>query len=133
MWIGLGVGGAALLLCCVGGVFGFGALVVVSERALPAQARTVVQDYLDGLASGDYTKAYDQVCTRRQNVESLSQFTEREREYPAIAGFTVGNAVQVSNQFQVPAQVRTKDGDSQTEQYAVVPETGALRVCGGSR
>jgi len=76
-----------LLLCCVGGVVGFGALVVAGERAFPAEARSAVTDFLDGLARRDYPAAYDQVCADRQRQQSLVEFTTQERSLERGPGF----------------------------------------------
>jgi hypothetical protein len=135
LWISLGVGGAALVLCCAGGVAALGGLVVATERALPVQARTVVRDYLDGLARGDFDKAYDQVCTARQSRQSLGQFSTEQRDLPHISGFSLRDAVAEGGQFEVPADVRIEDGSTEVERYTVISDrrAGEMRVCDGPR
>jgi hypothetical protein len=134
MWISLGVGGAALLLCCVGGVVGFGALLVTTSQATVTEARNTVRDFLDGLAKHDYHEAYDQVCTARQSDQTLNEFTEQERALPEIERFSLGQPVASRTQFQVPAVVQTPDATA-TERYLVISDgqAGGMRVCGGPR
>lgn len=135
LWISLGLGGAALLLCCGGGVAGFIGLAVASERAIPAEARTVVQDFLDGLAHRDYKKAYAQVCTSRQDQQSLDEFTAVEQRHPQIASFRLEEPVVHSSLITVTADVREVDGGGGAELYTLVSDrqAGELRVCGGPR
>jgi hypothetical protein len=134
-WIGLGVGGAVLLLCCVGGVLGFGALVISTDRAMPAEARTAVANFLDGLATGDYNKAYDQLCSRVQSAESAEDFRLQQQQLPAVRSYTVEVPVQHGSQFQVVTEVGNAAGQNSTENYIVQPDSqaGALRVCAGPR
>jgi hypothetical protein len=136
LWISLGVGGAVLLLCCVGGVGGLGALAVASEKAAPAEAKGVVRLYLDGLSKRDFKQAYDQVCTSRQDGESLAQFTSEQQGRPRVRSFQVEEpTLQSGGRFTVPAEVETVDGSSGTEDYTVIQDrqAGEMRVCGGPR
>ena len=133
-WVTFGVGGAALLLCCAGGVVGVGALVVAGTKALPTEARSTVRDFLDGLAHRDYRGAYDQVCTSRRSAQSLDEFTAQERDRPPIQRFTLVATAAQGSRFQVSAQVQTPESTG-TEVYTVISDrkAGALRVCGGPR
>jgi hypothetical protein len=135
LWITLGVGGAALLLCCAGGLVGLGALVVASERAVPTEAKTVVRTFLDGLAHRDYKRAYDQVCTARRDQQTLDEFTTEESGRPRIASFQLEQPSIAGSRITVAAQVRTVDGGGGLEVYTVVSDrqAGELRVCGGPR
>jgi hypothetical protein len=135
LWITLGVGGAALVLCCGGGIVGLGALVVASERAVPTEAKAVVHDFLDGLVHRDYKRAYEQVCTSRRDVQTLGEFTAEEKADPPIESFQVREPSIVGSRITVAADVRTADGGGGTEQYTVISDrqAGELRVCGGPR
>jgi hypothetical protein len=135
LWISLGVGGAALLLCCGGGIAGFVGLAVASQRAIPAEARTVVQNYLDGLRQRDFRKAYDQVCTSRQNQQTLDEFSAVETDRPRITSFQLEEPVVHTNVITVTADVREADGGGGAETYTVISDrqAGELRVCGGPR
>jgi hypothetical protein len=134
MWITIGVSGAVLLLCCAGGVVGFGVLGVATGQATTTEARNTVRDFLDGLARRDYRKAYDQVCGTVRGRETLAQFTARERGLSPVEGFTVSQPTADGTRLRVPAVVRTPVATS-TEVYTVITDrqAGALRVCGGPR
>ncbi len=134
LWISLGVGGAALVLCCVGGVVGFGALIVTTGQATVTEARNTVRDFLDGLAKHDYREAYDQLCTARRSEQTLSEFTAYERTLPEIRRFSVRQPMPDGVRFRVRAQVQTPESTA-TESYLVISDRRAaeLRVCGGPR
>ncbi len=135
LWISLGVGGAALVLCCGGGVAALGGLVIATDRAVPAEAKAVVGDFLDGLAHRDYRRAYGQVCTARQNDQTLDQFTSVEQDHPRIESFRLEQPTILGSRITVTADVRTVDGSTAAERYTVISDrqAGELRVCGGPR
>lgn len=134
LWISLGVGGAALVLCCAGGVVGFGALIVTTGQATVTEARNTVRDFLDGLAKHDYREAYDQLCTARRSNQTLSEFTAYERTLPEIEGFTVRPPTRDGTRFRVQSVVQTPESTA-VEDYLVISDRGAAaqRVCGGPR
>src|SRR5207249_4522642 len=71
LWTGIGIGALVLVLCCGGGIVGFGTLVVAQAQALPKEAVVVVTRYLDGLRDQNHRQAYDQLCGQLQAQESL--------------------------------------------------------------
>lgn len=131
VWIGLGVGAAALLLCCLGGVAGIGGLVVVGFQAVNEQARATVGDYLDALTAEDYVKAYALLCDDVQREESVQEFTDRISAGPRVTGYTLGEA-DVREVVVLPVEVRYADGRQRAEQFRLVNDgdTGELEVCG---
>jgi hypothetical protein len=135
LWVNLAVGGAALLLCCGGGIAGFIGLAVASQRAIPVEARTVVQDFLDGLSHRDFKKAYDQVCTSRQDQQTLDEFTRVEQQHPRIATFRLEEPIVLGSRVIVTADVRDVSGGGGAETYTVISDrqAGEQRVCGGPR
>jgi hypothetical protein len=135
LWISLGVGGAVLILCCGGGVAALGGLVIATDRAVPAEAKAVVGDFLNGLSHRDYKAAYNQVCTSRQNDQTLDEFTSVEQGQPRIESFQLEEPTIVGSRITVTADVRTVDGSTAPERYTVVSDrqAGELRVCGGPR
>lgn len=135
LWISLGVGGAALLLCCGGGIAGFIGLAVASQRAVPVEARTVVQDFLDGLSQRDYRKAYDQVCSSRQEQQTLGEFTADEQQHTRIQTFHLEQPIVLGSRVIVTADVHLVNGSNDSETYTVVSDrqAGEQRVCGGPR
>ena len=134
LWITLGVGGAALALCCAGGVVGLGALAVAEGKAIPAEAKGVVTAFLDGLSKNDFRRAYDQVCTSRQDNQTFDQFKAQEQDNPRVRSFQIQDPTVLTDRILVPAAVQT-DGGSATEQYTVIEDrqAGEMRVCGGPR
>jgi hypothetical protein len=131
LWVGLGVGAAALVLCCVGGVVGFGGLVVTGVKALNEQATVTVDRYLGALAERRYDDAYDLLCDERQRDESVAEFTRRVAQGPQVTSYTVGEP-QINREIVVPADVRYDGGDERDLQFVLQQDrgTGRFEVCG---
>jgi hypothetical protein len=112
-----------------------GGLVVATDRAVPTEAKAVVSDFLDGLSHRDYKRAYDQVCTTRQNDQTLAEFTAVEQDNPRIESFQVEQPTITGSRITVTADVRTVDGSVGPERYTVITDrqAGEMRVCGGPR
>ncbi len=131
MWIRLAIGGALVLLCCLGGVGGIVALVVTGQRAALAQSTQVVQDYLDGLRTGNYDRAYDQLCDQLQTRQSRAAFTDEQRRQVRIEGYDLGTPRVSGSAYLVRATIRLVDGSSDTAQFAIVTQGPSdLRICG---
>src|SRR5262245_28432235 len=45
VWVGLGVGAAALVLCCLGGLAGLAGLIYTGTQAIDEQSRVTVDRY----------------------------------------------------------------------------------------
>jgi hypothetical protein len=133
LWIGLAVGAALLILCCGGGVFGIGALVVNRADALRTEAVAVVRQYLTDLRSEDYTDAYGLLCADLRDQMSLADYTARERSRARVTGFTIGSASIGGPGVVVPAEVHDTDGMIRHPTFGLVEEgqPPGLRVCGG--
>jgi hypothetical protein len=132
LWIGLGVGGALLALCCVGGIFGFGALLVQTSRNLTNQATTVVTSYLGALRDSEYAKAYEQLCAGLRRQVSLESFAASQREVPRVLNFTLDAPQPQGSSVWVQAHVNREDGP-QEPAFRLVQEgrgTVALKICG---
>lgn len=131
LWVGLGVGAAALVLCCVGSVVGFGGLVVTGVQALNEQATVTVDRYLGALAERRYDDAYDLLCDERQRDESVAEFTRRVGEGPQVTSYTVGKP-QISREIVVPADVRYDGGHERDLRFVLEQDrgTGRFEVCG---
>ncbi|HET8661207.1 MAG TPA: hypothetical protein VFM55_19690 [Micromonosporaceae bacterium] len=131
LWLGLGAGGLALLLCCVGGLVGVGALLVTTVQAVNEQAQKTVSNYLDALRSEEYADAYELLCDSARRAESLDEFERRVAREPRIASFDVAEP-KIADRVVVPAQVRFADGDVDTLRFVLEQDTrtGAFEVCG---
>ena len=130
LWIGLGIGGLVLVLCCVGGVFGIVVLGASVTSDLETKGRTVVADYLNALRDEDYSAAYDLRCAEQNNREPRSEFAARQRLAPHPVRYTVGRA-QVGNVVVVPATVQFDNAPDAALTFTLVADSGTseLRVC----
>ena len=134
MWIRLGIGAAVLLVCCLGGVGGIVALVVTGQRAALAGSTQAVDDYLEGLRTHDFDRAYAQLCTRLQDRQSRAQFAAQQGDQIQIEAYTVGTPHASGSVYLVPAQVRLVNGRSDAAEFQVVQQgPSELRICGVTR
>ena len=133
LWIGLGVGAALLVVCCGGGAFGFGALLVNRAGALRTEAVAVVRQYLNDLRAESYSSAYRLLCSDLRNNMNQAEFTSREHDRPRVVQFAIGSASLSGSQVLVPAEVVGEDGSTRHPTFALVEEDqpAALRICSG--
>lgn len=131
VWVGFGVGAAALLLCCVGGVAGFGGLMVTGVRAVNEQAQATVRNYLDALSEERFDEAYGLLCDSAQDDESPQEFADRVSDEPQVSEFTVGQA-EITDEVVVPADVRYATGSQRELLFRLEQDsgTGQFEVCG---
>ncbi|MFE9652524.1 hypothetical protein [Micromonospora sp. NPDC006431] len=132
LWLGLGVGALAVLLCCGGGGAAIVGLAVSNLQAVQEQGRAVTDNYYRALVRKDWSKAYDQLCDDAHRRESRSEFEQRAATEPQISGYRVG---QVDAQtLTVPVDVTLAGGkrEAQTVTLATDQQTGAVEVCGVS-
>ena len=90
LWLGLGVGALAVLLCCGGGGAAVVGLAVSNVQAIEEQGRTVTDDYYQALVEQAYGAAYDQLCDDAQRRESRPEFERRVAAEPQIASVPGG-------------------------------------------
>jgi hypothetical protein len=130
MWIGLGLGAAALVICLIGGVVGLGALVVSSSAARRDAATAVVTKYLDAWQARQYRRAYDLTCDDIKSKTSLNDFAAA-LDQDTLASFELEQAVLTADDTYVPATLRFTGGDVRTERISVVVQSdGDSVVCG---
>ncbi|KAB1135129.1 hypothetical protein AB0B83_08235 [Micromonospora sp. NPDC049060] len=132
LWLGLGAGALAVLLCCGGGGAAVVGLAVTGVQAVREQGRTVSTDYYRALVERKYGAAYDQLCDDAQRRESRREFERRVAAEPQIATFRVGDVDAVS--LTVPVDV-TYTGGRQDRQEVTLgqdQQTGGMEVCGVS-
>ena len=130
IWIGLGVAGLAVLLCCGGGTAAFVGLVLTGTEALKERARTVVADYLDALKEEEYVEAYRLLCDDAQDEESPGEFADRVSREPDIVSYTLHD-LRIDD-FTLEADVRYPGGSGDSLRFVLVQDqrTGELEVCG---
>jgi hypothetical protein len=132
LWLGLGAGALAVLLCCGGGGAAVVGLAVTGVQAVGEQGRTVSTDYYRALVERKYGAAYDQLCDDAQQRESRREFERRVAAEPQIADFRVGD-VDVVN-LTVPVDVTYPGGRQDRQQVTLGQDqqTGGMEVCGVS-
>ncbi|SCE86424.1 hypothetical protein GA0074695_1703 [Micromonospora viridifaciens] len=132
LWLGLGVGALAVLLCCGGGGAAIVGLAVSNVQAVQEQGRTVTNNYYRALVEKDWSKAYDQLCTDARRRESRPEFEQRVATEPQITGYRVGNVD--TQTLTVPVDVTLAGGKREAQTVTLAPDqqTGAVRVCGVS-
>ncbi|MBQ0903854.1 hypothetical protein [Micromonospora sp. U21] len=132
LWIGLGVGALAVLLCCGGGGAAVVGLAVTGVQAIREQGRTVTSDYYQALVERNYGRAYDQLCDDAQRRESRPEFERRAAAEPQVAAFRVGDVDTTS--LTVPVDVTLDGGDREQQQVSLGQDgqTGGMEVCGVS-
>lgn len=133
LWLGLGVAGALLVLCCGGGLVSITGLVVTSVQALDEQAQRAVADYLDAEIESAWEDAYQQLCEQDRQAETLAQYRQRVAQLPRIEDYTLGSvAFTPAGEVQLPADVEYVDGGSERLRVPLLqnPQTGAFEVCG---
>ncbi|MFC4150408.1 hypothetical protein ACFO0M_29495 [Micromonospora mangrovi] len=132
LWLGLGVGALAVLLCCGGGGAAVVGLAVTNVQAVEEQGRAVTDDYYQALVEKDWRKAYDKLCDTAQQRESRPEFERRVAAEPQIASYRVGPVN--PNTLTVPVNVVFSGGDRNLQQVTLAPDqqTGGMEVCGVS-
>ncbi|HEX6501400.1 MAG TPA: hypothetical protein VF054_20570 [Micromonosporaceae bacterium] len=131
LWIGLGVGALALVVCCVGSLFGLGILAVAGGNELTSQARQVVTDYLDALRAARYDNAYDLLCEPLRQRETEEEFAARMSGGARVVDFTVGTP-RVGNEIVVPADVTVASGRRVAQSFTLAQDRSAetrLKIC----
>lgn len=131
-WVGLGVGAAALVLCCIGAVAGLGGLIFAGVQAVNEQARVTVEKYLGALSQRKYADAYGLLCDDLQARESADAFARRLGRGPQVAGYTVGEPNIERTPITVPAEVRYDSGQARTLRFTLEQDrdNGQLEICG---
>lgn len=128
LWIGLGIGGLILVLCCAGGIAGIGVLAAGGDSIARSQATSVVRTFLEAVKQEKYSDAYAELCDQITERLTLDDF---QRAYGAdkLDSYTVG-AVDTTSTITVDATLnwhnRTTDA-----RYTLVPAAPVLKICGG--
>ncbi|MEH0936930.1 hypothetical protein [Micromonospora psammae] len=130
LWIGLGVGALALLICCGGGGAAAIGLVVSNVQAIEEQGKSVTDDYYRALVEQDYDQAYDKLCDDAQRREPRADFAQRVADEPAVASYRVGEVDPTA--LTVPVEVTYRGGGRDAQQVRLAPDqqTGGMEVCG---
>jgi hypothetical protein len=129
LWIGLTVGALALVLCCAGGLFGFGLLVVAGTDQAEREARQAVDRFVAALKEQDYEAALGQMCdafVRRSSAETIEvEFGGHE-----ITGHRVGNLQVGNTRATADVEIQYADQVARRYRFTLVAEDNRLKVCG---
>ena len=130
LWLGLGVGALALLICCGGGGAALVGLTISNAQAIEEQGHAVTDAYYRALVRKEYGAAYDKLCDEEQRRESRAEFAQRAADEPAVAAYRVGEVD--PNALTVPVDVTYSGGFQDTQQVTLAPDqqTGGMEVCG---
>jgi hypothetical protein len=129
LWLGLGAGALALLICCGGGGAAVIGLAVTGVQAVEEQGRRASQDYYQALVERKYGAAYEQLCESAQRRESRREFERRVIDEPQVADYRVGEVDTTT--LTVPVDVTYTGGDRDRQQVTLEQDqqTGAMEVC----
>ncbi|RKN42824.1 hypothetical protein D7223_21895 [Micromonospora endolithica] len=130
LWLGLGAGALAALICCGGGGAAVVGLAVTGVQAVEEQGRAASADYYEALVQRRYGAAYDQLCESAQRRESRRDFERRVGDEPQVAQFTVGQVDTTT--LTVPVDVTFAGGGRERQQVTLEQDrqTGGMEVCG---
>ncbi|MFG1921609.1 hypothetical protein [Cryptosporangium sp. NPDC048952] len=124
--------GVTLLLCCGGGVGGFGGLLYYSYNQQRDSAVDAVRSYLGDLQGGRYQQAYGRLCLETRSDRSLDEFADAEEVAGQIATFQVSDQLRADpdGNWVVTAVVARQGASSRSEYFPVVFESGGTAtVC----
>jgi hypothetical protein len=126
LWIGLGVGGLVLLLCCVGGAFGIGVLFIGGTEQVKREAEATVTTYLDAVQGQQWDLAHQQLCARYAARMSPSQLATQERRQPFTA-YTLDEPT-LAETVDVVARLTTSSGEVR-RLFQLDTEGSRLAIC----
>lgn len=126
----LGIAGAALVLCCGGGItaiFGFG---VAQVAALNEQSQVVMTRYLEAIQDEKYDEAYELLCDAQQEATTKDRFAARERARGDLKSFDIGEFDINTGKLPVTERYGSGSADQVTYVFANDPKTAQLEICG---
>jgi hypothetical protein len=133
VWLGLGVAGLAVVLCCGGGIASVVGLVATGVEAANEQAHAVVEDYLQAVGDGRYGEAYRMLCRPLRQQLTEREFAEEVSSRPRVREYVLLRAdLSETDEADavVPADVTYTDGTQARVRYRVEGEGAVLRFCG---
>jgi hypothetical protein len=131
VWLGLGVAGLAVVLCCGIGIASVVGLVVTGTAALNEQAHSAVENYLQAVGARRYGEAYRQLCRELRERQSQREFTAQVSAQPRVSEYELRRTeVGQDGDAVVPARV-TYDNNTIAEiNFRVTQEDAEIRFCG---
>jgi hypothetical protein len=131
VWLGLGVAGLAVVLCCGVGIASVVGLVVTGTAALNEQAHRAVVDYLQAVGARRYGEAYGQLCRELRARQSQREFTAQVSAQPRVREYELlRTRVEQDGDAVVPARVTFDNNVTAEINYRVTQEGAEIRFCG---
>jgi hypothetical protein len=128
--IGIAIGVTLFVLCCGGGIAGFGGLVLATEHERLGQARTVVTNYMNDWRRQDYAAAYQLLCSDQKDQQTVGEFASN-LSTNVVVEFTVSDPTVDGNIIEVPVDVTFDDGSTGAPTFEVVVDSDqSTKICG---
>lgn len=128
--IGITIGAVVFVLCCGGGVLGFGGLVVATTDSRLNQAQKVVTSYMNDWRKQDYSAAYQLLCSDQQDQVTVSEFASN-LDSNVVVEFTVAKPAVRNSVIDVPVGVTFDDGSTADPIFEVVVDSDqSTKICG---
>jgi hypothetical protein len=110
LWIGLVVGGLALVLCCAGGIFGVGIVIINSIEQTKREATATVQRYLDAVKAREWEEAHGELCGSLAARVSLVELADQEGRQP-FTSYTLDEPEVTADIVEVQAHLSRSSGE----------------------
>jgi hypothetical protein len=133
VWLGLGVAGLAVVLCCGGGIAALVGLIVTGTAAINERAHTAVEEYLQAVGAERYDQAYRMLCDELREQESLSEFRSQVVGAPKVREYVLHETrLRNDGDIVVPADVTYTNDVQESVNYRVTQDSGSgeIRFCG---
>jgi Domain of unknown function (DUF4878) len=126
------LGGALLVLCCIGAIIA-GAFGIKALRDATGPAKSVVTGYYDDLKAGNYGEAYDRICAQTKQQVTREDFIDVQNLLPHITDYKVSNldvtTVNGKTTGTAQVQVTRERGGTTTQTVRLIKEDGHWKVC----
>ncbi|MET7402303.1 hypothetical protein ABZS66_53365 [Dactylosporangium sp. NPDC005572] len=132
LWIGLGVGGLVLVLCCVGGVLGGGFFISFADNLARTQVADVARGYLGALQAENYERARNEyLCAAEQSRHTVNWFRDHYAASPVVAFSVNEDDVSIQQDIVVPANVEQEGQAPRWMRFVMTQEGTRYVICGG--
>jgi hypothetical protein len=128
LWIGLIVGGIGFVLCCVGGLFGFGLLTVAGNDQIQLQVKQTVEQFVDAVHDGNYPLAHEQLCESKA-VQVSQSGLQSEFGQETLIRAAIGQPRVSARQATVDVELQYANSSPRTYAFTLVPEGTEWKIC----
>ena len=125
LWIGLGVG-ALVLICCVGGVLGFGGLIWAGMEVDKQQSVAALEEHLDAVKSEEFDLVYDNLCAEAKDGLGRAEYADKAGAAPQLLSYRIGDISRADDGdaigYDIEVDLTFDDGVRRTDTYFVFTE-----------